>query len=35
MNGLANQFVIASLYMGDLEANVIDSKLYNLFNQMS
>lgn len=29
-----NQFVTTSLYVGDLEANVTDSQLYDLFNQM-
>lgn len=30
----ANQFGTTSLYVGDLEANVTDSQLYDLFNQM-
>ncbi|XP_031256674.1 polyadenylate-binding protein 2-like isoform X2 [Pistacia vera] len=34
VNGGANQFVTTSLYVGDLEANVTDSQLYDLFNQM-
>ncbi|KAK2665044.1 hypothetical protein Ddye_003618 [Dipteronia dyeriana] len=32
--GGANQVVTTSLYVGDLEANVSDSQLYDLFNQM-
>ncbi|MCI37590.1 polyadenylate-binding protein 8-like, partial [Trifolium medium] len=27
-----NQFVTTSLYVGDLDLNVNDSQLYNLFN---
>ncbi|OAY45577.1 polyadenylate-binding protein 8 [Manihot esculenta] len=35
VNGGANpQFVTTSLYVGDLEANVTDSHLYDLFNQV-
>ncbi|XP_058725150.1 polyadenylate-binding protein 2-like [Vicia villosa] len=30
----ANQFVTTSLYVGDLELNVSDSQLYELFNQV-
>ncbi|KAL5071866.1 hypothetical protein RYX36_022753 [Vicia faba] len=30
----ANQFVTTSLYVGDLELNVTDSQLYELFNQV-
>lgn len=30
----ANQFVTTSLYVGDLEVNVNDSQLYDLFNQV-
>lgn len=30
----ANQFVTTSLYVGDLELNVSDSQLYDLFNQV-
>ena len=29
----ANQFVATSLYVGDLDQNVTDSQLYDLFNQ--
>jgi len=29
-----NQFVTTSLYVGDLEVNVNDSQLYDLFNQV-
>ncbi|KAK7837549.1 polyadenylate-binding protein 8 [Quercus suber] len=32
--GGANQFVTTSLYVGDLEQNVTDSQLYDLFNQL-
>ncbi|KAJ4716283.1 Polyadenylate-binding protein [Melia azedarach] len=32
--GGANQFGTTSLYVGDLEANVTDSQLYDLFNQI-
>lgn len=32
--GGANQFATTSLYVGDLEANVTDSQLYDLFNQV-
>ncbi|KAL4615392.1 hypothetical protein ACB092_07G121500 [Castanea dentata] len=32
--GSANQFVTTSLYVGDLEQNVTDSQLYDLFNQL-
>ncbi|KAL6995475.1 poly(A) binding protein Pab2 [Sarracenia purpurea var. burkii] len=32
--GGANQFVSTSLYVGDLEFNVTDSQLYDLFNQV-
>ncbi|XP_044489291.1 polyadenylate-binding protein 2-like isoform X1 [Mangifera indica] len=35
VNGGANQFVTTSLYVGDLEENVSDSQLYDLFNQIS
>lgn len=31
---VANQFVTTSLYVGDLEVNVNDSQLYDLFNQV-
>ncbi|CAK9184965.1 unnamed protein product [Ilex paraguariensis] len=37
-NGVApggNQFVSTSLYVGDLDFNVTDSQLYDLFNQVS
>lgn len=35
VNGGANQqFVTTSLYVGDLEMNVTDSQLYDLFNQV-
>jgi RNA recognition motif-containing protein len=36
VNGGANNpnFVTTSLYVGDLEANVTDSQLYDLFNQV-
>ena len=30
----ANQFVTTSLYVGDLDFNVTDSQLYDLFNQV-
>lgn len=30
----ANQFVTTSLYVGDLDLNVNDSQLYDLFNQV-
>jgi len=30
----ANQFVTTSLYVGDLDQNVNDSQLYDLFNQV-
>lgn len=33
-NGGANQFVTTSLYVGDLDQNVTDSQLYDLFNQL-
>ncbi|KAF5448172.1 hypothetical protein F2P56_028728 [Juglans regia] len=33
-SGGANQFVTTSLYVGDLDANVTDSQLYDLFNQL-
>jgi len=38
-NGVApapnsNQFVTTSLYVGDLDQNVNDSQLYDLFNQV-
>lgn len=29
-----NQFVTTSLYVGDLDQNVTDSQLYDLFNQL-
>lgn len=29
-----NQFVTTSLYVGDLDVNVTDSQLYDLFNQL-
>lgn len=29
-----NQFVTTSLYVGDLDPNVTDSQLYDLFNQV-
>lgn len=32
--GDAQQFVSTSLYVGDLDLNVNDSQLYDLFNQM-
>eukprot|EP01018_Ginkgo_biloba_P022919 Gb_33053 [translate_table: standard] len=34
-NNGANQFVSTSLYVGDLEANVTDGQLYDLFNQIA
>lgn len=34
VNGGANQFVTTSLYVGDLDVNVTDSQLYDLFNQV-
>ena len=33
-NGGANQHVTTSLYVGDLDVNVTDSQLYDLFNQV-
>ncbi|GMP48459.1 hypothetical protein CsSME_00015800 [Camellia sinensis var. sinensis] len=33
-NAAGNQFVTTSLYVGDLEVNVTDSQLYDLFNQL-
>ena len=33
-NGGSNQFVTTSLYVGDLDQNITDSQLYDLFNQM-
>lgn len=33
-NGGANQAATTSLYVGDLEQNVTDSQLYDLFSQM-
>ncbi|KAM7265177.1 hypothetical protein ACFE04_002860 [Oxalis oulophora] len=33
-NGGGNQFVTTSLYVGDLEQNVTDSQLYDLFSQV-
>ena len=32
--GGANQFLTTSLYVGDLDWNVTDSQLYDLFNQV-
>ena len=32
--GGGNQFVTTSLYVGDLDLNVTDSQLYDLFNQV-
>lgn len=32
--GGANQFVTTSLYVGDLDQNITDSQLYDLFNQL-
>ena len=32
--GGANQFVTTSLYVGDLDVNVTDSQLYDLFNNL-
>ena len=32
--GRENQFVTTSLYVGDLDLNVTDSQLYDLFNQV-
>ncbi|GFS40041.1 poly(A) binding protein 2 [Actinidia rufa] len=34
VNAGGNQFVTTSLYVGDLELNVTDSQLYDLFNQL-
>lgn len=31
---VGNQFLSTSLYVGDLDANVTDSQLYDLFNQV-
>lgn len=33
-NGGTNQLVTTSLYVGDLDVNVTDSQLYDLFNQV-
>lgn len=32
--GGGNQFLATSLYVGDLDQNVTDSQLYDLFNQV-
>lgn len=32
--GVTNQFGASSLYVGDLDLNVTDSQLYDLFNQV-
>jgi len=32
--GSGNQFLLTSLYVGDLEQNVTDSQIYDLFNQV-
>uniref|UniRef100_A0A5B6ZGK9 Polyadenylate-binding protein n=1 Tax=Davidia involucrata TaxID=16924 RepID=A0A5B6ZGK9_DAVIN len=34
VNAAGNQLVTTSLYVGDLEVNVTDSQLYDLFNQL-
>ncbi|XP_059647817.1 polyadenylate-binding protein 8-like [Cornus florida] len=34
MNAAGNQLVTTSLYVGDLELNVTDSQLYDVFNQL-
>lgn len=33
-NGGGAQFVTTSLYVGDLDANITDSQLYDLFSQL-
>lgn len=32
--GVSNQFTSTSLYVGDLDFNITDSQLYDLFNQV-
>lgn len=34
VNAGGNQFVTTSLYVGDLELNVTDSQLYDVFNSL-